>query len=89
MRFLLTTFSLLLLAAIVWLTLVILPRMSVVPWIPNMIARWADSEPTFRNFPPYALATFLSTFTKKLKLGLSPASKTAPFGTLQLLTNDQ
>jgi len=26
-----------------------------------MVARWADTEPTFRNFPPYAAATLLST----------------------------
>ena len=48
MRSLLTLLSLLLLNAIIWLTLVTLPRMTVVPWIPSiMIARWADSEPTF------------------------------------------
>ena len=27
----------------------------------NWLVRWADSEPTFRNFPPYAAATLLST----------------------------
>ena len=63
MRFLLTTLSLLILAAIVWLTLETSPRMTAVPWIPRFIARWADAEPTFRNFPPYALATLLSTLT--------------------------
>ena len=35
--------------------------MGAVPWIPQLIARWADSEPAFRNFPPYAAATLLST----------------------------
>ena len=63
MRSLLTILSLLLLTAIVSLTLVTSPRMTAVPWIPNLIARWADSEPTFCNFPPYALATLLSTLT--------------------------
>jgi glycopeptide antibiotics resistance protein len=63
MRFFLSTLSLLLLAAIVWVTLASLPQMTTVPWIPNWLAKWADSEPTFRNFPPYAIATLLSTLT--------------------------
>jgi hypothetical protein len=63
MRLFLSTLSLLLLAAIVWVTLATLPQMTTVSWIPRFISRWADAEPTFRNFPPYALATLLSTLT--------------------------
>jgi hypothetical protein len=63
MRLFLSTLSLLLLAAIVWVTLATLPQMTTVSWIPKFISRWADAEPTFRNFPPYALATLLSTLT--------------------------
>lgn len=63
MRLFLSTLSLLLLAAIVWVTLASLPQMTTVSWIPKYISRWADAEPTFRNFPPYAIATLLSTLT--------------------------
>ena len=63
MRLFLSTLSLLLLAAIFWVTLASLPQMTSVAWIPTFVAKWADSEPTFRNFPPYAIATLLSTLT--------------------------
>ena len=63
MRLFLSTLSLLLLAAIVWVTLGTSPQMTTVSWIPEFISRWADAEPTFRNFPPYAIATLLSTLT--------------------------
>ena len=63
MRCLLALLSILLCVAIALVTLETSPRMTAVPWIPRFIARWADAEPTFRNFPPYALATLLSTLT--------------------------
>ena len=62
-RSLLALLSVLLLAAIVWVTLETSPQMTTVSWIPKFVSRWADAEPTFRNFPPYALATLLSTLT--------------------------
>ena len=50
MRLFLSTLSLLLLAAIVWVTLASLPQMTTVSWIPKYISRWADAEPTFPTF---------------------------------------
>ena len=63
MRYLLALLSILLFIAIALETLATLPQMTTVSWIPKFISRWADAEPTFRNFPPYALATLLSTLT--------------------------
>ena len=63
MRYLLALLSILLFIAIALVTLATLPQMTTVSWIPKFISRWADAEPTFRNFPPYALATLLSTLT--------------------------
>jgi hypothetical protein len=62
-RYFLTLLSILLLVAIALVTLATLPQMTTVSWIPKYISRWADAEPTFRNFPPYAIATLLSTLT--------------------------
>ena len=63
MRYLLALLSILLCVAIALVTLATLPQMTTVSWIPKFVSRWADAEPTFRNFPPYALATLLSTLT--------------------------
>ena len=63
MRYLLALLSILLFVAIALVTLETSPQMTMVSWIPKFISRWADAEPTFRNFPPYALATLLSTLT--------------------------
>ena len=63
MRYLLALLSILLFVAIALVTLATLPQMTTVSWIPKFVSRWADAEPTFRNFPPYALATLLSTLT--------------------------
>lgn len=56
MNYFLTLVSFLILIAIAWFTFETSSRMTSVRWIPAYVARWADSEPTFRNFPPYALA---------------------------------
>jgi len=63
MRYFLSLLSILILIAIARVTLETSPHMTTVSWIPKFISRWADAEPTFRNFPPYALATLLSTLT--------------------------
>jgi VanZ family protein len=63
MRYLLALLSILLFVAIALVTLETSPQMTTVSWIPKFVSRWADAEPTFRNFPPYALATLLSTLT--------------------------
>jgi hypothetical protein len=63
MRYLLALLCILLVVAIALVTLATLPQMTTVSWIPKFVSRWADAEPTFRNFPPYALATLLSTLT--------------------------
>ena len=63
MRYLLALLSILLVVAIALVTLETSPQMTMVFWIPKFISRWADAEPTFRNFPPYAIATLLSTLT--------------------------
>ena len=63
MRYLLALLSILLFVAIALVTLETSPQMTMVSWIPKFVSRWADAEPTFRNFPPYALATLLSTLT--------------------------
>ena len=63
MRYLLALLSILLVVAIALVTLETSPQMTMVSWIPKFVSRWADAEPTFRNFPPYALATLLSTLT--------------------------
>jgi VanZ family protein len=63
MRYFLALLSILLVVAIALVTLETSPQMTTVSWIPIFVSRWADAEPTFRNFPPYALATLLSTLT--------------------------
>ena len=63
MRYFLSLLSILILIAIARVTLETSPHMTTVSWIPKFISRWADAEPTFRNFPPYAIATLLSTLT--------------------------
>lgn len=36
------------------------PDMKSIPWLPLGVARWADTEPTFRNFPAFAAFGFFA-----------------------------
>ena len=59
--------ALLLAAAIAWASLSGSPFMQSIPWIPDFIARWADRNPNFRNFPAFGLLSF-ALFTAALLL---------------------
>jgi VanZ family protein len=37
------------------------PDMKSLAWLPRFVARWADAEPTFRNFPAFAALAFVAT----------------------------
>ena len=37
------------------------PAMKSLSWLPRCVARWADAEPTFRNFPAFAVLAFVDT----------------------------
>jgi VanZ family protein len=37
------------------------PDMKSLTWLPRFVARWADAEPTFRNFPAFAALAFVAT----------------------------
>ena len=37
------------------------PDMKSLAWLPRFVARWADAEPTFRNFPAFAVLDFVAT----------------------------
>jgi hypothetical protein len=37
------------------------PDMKSLAWLPRFLARWADAEPTFRNFPAFAALAFIAT----------------------------
>ena len=37
------------------------PDMKSLSWMPRFVARWADAEPTFRNFPAFAMLAFAAT----------------------------
>jgi hypothetical protein len=37
------------------------PDMKSLAWLPRFLARWADAEPTFRNFPAFAALAFVAT----------------------------
>lgn len=37
------------------------PDMKSLAWMPRSVARWADAEPTFRNFPAFAVLAFVVT----------------------------
>lgn len=50
--------ALLMVAAIAWASLSGSPFMQSIPWIPGSIARWADQNPNFRNFPAFGLLAF-------------------------------
>ena len=36
------------------------PNMRTQHWIPRAVAKWADDNPTFRNFPVFAVIGFLA-----------------------------
>lgn len=47
------------LAAVTWCSLAPSPDMVKVEWMPRLLGRWANENPTFRNFPAFAvLAVF-------------------------------
>ena len=35
--------------------------MKSLTWLPRFVARWADAEPTFRNFPAFAALALVAT----------------------------
>jgi len=37
------------------------PDMKSIAFLPRLVARWADMEPTFRNFPAFAFLAFTAT----------------------------
>lgn len=75
--------ALLLAAAIAWASLSGSPFMQSIPWIPDFIARWADRNPNFRNFPAFGLLSFaLFTATLLLRDKQIPLVRTALICTL-------
>lgn len=51
------------------------PDMKSISWLPRSLARWADTEPTFRNFPAFAVLSFAATlFSFLLVRSVSAAS---------------
>ncbi len=72
-------------AAIAWASLSGSPFMQSIPWIPDSIARWADQNPNFRNFPAFgllALALFTAAYFlnagERLRFGRRGDLSTSP-----------
>lgn len=42
------------LCAVAWCGLAASPDMAKVEWMPHQLGRWANENPTFRNFPAFA-----------------------------------
>jgi hypothetical protein len=77
---------------IAWCALMPSPDMRKAFFIPKIVADWANNNPTFRNFPAFALLAMLSTisigsfkYTRAkmgpIKLGLTTALAVSIFGT--------
>jgi hypothetical protein len=49
------------LVAVFWCALTKSPLMAEVYWIPSWLGKWADAYPVFRNFPAFALFSFISS----------------------------
>jgi VanZ family protein len=72
--------ALLMITAIAWASLSGSPFMQSIPWIPDSIARWADQNPNFRNFPAFGLLAFTLFIAALLIRGKNiPLIRTALF----------
>jgi N-acetylglucosaminyldiphosphoundecaprenol N-acetyl-beta-D-mannosaminyltransferase len=56
---------------VVWCAMAPTPDMKALAWIPMPLARWADSEPTFRNFPAFAGLALVAGLALRTILGRS------------------
>jgi hypothetical protein len=77
---------------IAWCALMPSPDMRMAFFIPEVVADWANNNPTFRNFPAFALLAMLSAISLvsfkyarakmgPIKLGLTTALAVSIFGT--------
>jgi len=64
-RFLVIAMSVLglacMLAAVLWCALSKSPLMVEICWIPAWLGKWADAYPVLRNFPAFALFSFIAS----------------------------
>jgi hypothetical protein len=58
--------------AVFWCALAKSPAMVEICWMPVWLGKWADDYPIFRNFPAFALLSFLVTL---LLAGLSATQR--------------
>lgn len=54
---------------VTWCAIAPTPDMKALEWIPKPVARWADSEPTFRNFPAFAALALVAGLSVRVLLG--------------------
>lgn len=55
---------------VIWCALAPTPDMKALAWIPQPVARWADSEPTFRNFPAFAALALVAGLAVRVLVGI-------------------
>ena len=74
---------------VIWCAIAPTPDMKALAWIPRPLARWADSEPTFRNFPAFVALALVAGLTLRvilertsIRLMSGVAIITGAFGTL-------